>query len=120
LLTLTAMAFHGIGLEEDVRSIMEQHTRAMIEEGRRHDQDTTTRLAQQLQTRSPGSRAAPPPPPWANMSFLDMRLGKPEVFTGKEARCEEWYFKFRAYMTSMGGTTPHSSRRLRPRTRRSR
>ena len=90
LLICTAMAYHGIGLEEDVRVIMEQHTRAMIEEARRNDQDTISRLAQSLQTMSAGSRGGAPPPA-TNMNFLDMRLGKPEVFTGKEARWEEWY-----------------------------
>ena len=96
-----AMAFHGIGLEEDVRSIMEAHTRAMIEEARRSDQETITRLAQQLTTMSTSSRSGQPPQ-WQG-NFLDMRLGKPEVFAGKESRWEEWYFKFRAYMTSVGG-----------------
>ncbi len=96
-----AMAFHGIGLEEDVRLIMEQHTRAMTEEARRGDQETITRLAQQLTTMSTTSRRTPTPQ-WQG-NFLDMGLGKPEVFAGKESCWEEWYFKFRAYMTSVGG-----------------
>ena len=65
-----AMAFHGIGLEEDVRSIMEAHTRAMIEEARRSDQETITRLAQQLTTMSTSSRGTPPPAQWQG-NFLD-------------------------------------------------
>ena len=77
-----AMAFHGIGLEEDVRSIMEAHTRAMIEEARRSDQETITRLAQQLTTMSTSSRGGPPPAQWQG-NFLDMRLRKPEVFAGR-------------------------------------
>ena len=95
------LAFQGIGLEEGVRSVMETHTRAMIEEARRSDQDTITRLVQQLAVPSTG----PPSRPSAswNSNFLDMRLGKPEVFAGKEAKWEEWYFKFKAYMTSVGG-----------------
>ena len=66
----TSMAFHGIGLEEDVRLIMEQHTRAMIEEARRDDHETITRLTQQLGTMSTTSRGT---------------------------HREEWYFKFRAW-----------------------
>ena len=39
-------------------------------------------------------------------NILDTKLGKQPAFRGEEARWQEWYFKFRAYILFMGGHYP--------------
>jgi hypothetical protein len=38
--------------------------------------------------------------------LLDTRLGKPDTFSGKEAKWDPLHFKLKAYMTSIGGPYP--------------
>ena len=39
-------------------------------------------------------------------NILDTKLGKPPAFRGEEARWQELYFKFRAYILCMEGRYP--------------
>ena len=92
----------ALGWNEEQARVMEGAVRRLVEEARQTDTAMIAGLQQQLQqvslqaSRRDGGSAV--------VSLLDTRLGKPEVFTGKEAKWEAWYFKFRAYMSSMGGT----------------
>jgi hypothetical protein len=100
------MAFQALGLTEDQTRVMEAAVRGLVDDARRNDQQVIAGLTTQMQLLSTASQqqrgAAAPRTP----DFLDTRLGKPHTFAGTEAKWEAWWFKFKAYMTSLGGPYP--------------
>ena len=62
--------------------------------------------AQAQRLRQARAAAAGAAVPQRTTNVLDTMLGKPPVFRGEEARWQEWYFKFRAYIMCIGDRYP--------------
>ena len=86
---------------------MEAVIRGWIGEARVEDQrrigELTAQVQRLQQTRAAAVGAAGRQP---TTNGLDTRLGKPPVFRGEEARWQEWYFRFRAYVMCSGDRYP--------------